>query len=159
MQLLALVLSLVLQHTAMPAGMTHEEHLKQMKDAELNRRGAAAMGFDQHTTVHHFPSTATGGAIEVEVTDPADETSLRAVRAHLQEIALAFANGDFDKPFQTHAEVPPGVPDMQRLKGSITYKYEETARGGAVRITTLDETALRAVHKFLEYQGREHHAK
>jgi len=159
MQLLALVVSLVLQHTGMPAGMSHEDHLKQMKDAELNRRGAAAMGFDQHTTVHHFPITGTGGSIEVEVKDPADQTSLGAVRAHLQEIAGAFANGDFDKPFQTHAEVPPGVPEMQGLKRAITYKYEETARGGAVRITTSDKAALQAVHKFLEYQAREHHAK
>lgn len=159
MQLLALVLSLVLQHTGMPAGMSHEDHLKQMKEAELNRRGAAAMGFDQHATVHHFPSTATGGSIEVEVKDPADTASLRAIRAHLQEIAGAFASGDFDKPFQTHAEVPPGVPEMQRLKASITYKYEETARGGAVRITTADKAALDAVHRFLDYQGREHHAK
>ena len=33
---------------AMPAGMSHEEHMKQMaKNAEMNRRGNLAMGFDQ----------------------------------------------------------------------------------------------------------------
>ena len=71
--------------------------------------------------------------------------------------ACSFAKGDFAKPFQTHAEVPPGVPAMQRLKAAIRYKYEETADGGAVRITTPDPDALKAVHEFLAYQGREHH--
>ena len=47
---------------------------------------------------------------------------------------------------------------MQRLKGVIHYKYEDTPRGGAVRITTSDQEALEAVHAFLTYQAREHHA-
>lgn len=158
-ELLGIMLALALQHPTMPAGMSHEEHLKQMqKDAELNRRGALAMGFDQDKATHHFRSTASGGSIEVEVNDAADDTSRTAIRAHLKEIADAFAKGDFDKPFQTHAEVPPGVPEMQRLKDAIRYTYEETPRGGAVRITTADAEALKAVHAFLEYQAREHHS-
>ena len=56
------------QHPTMPAGMSHEEHLKQMEqDAALKKRGAAAMGFDQDAAVHHFRVTPTGGSIEVEV--------------------------------------------------------------------------------------------
>lgn len=36
------------QHPTMPAGMSHEEHLRQMqKDEELKHRGGLAMGFDQ----------------------------------------------------------------------------------------------------------------
>ena len=43
----------------MPPGMTHEQHLKQMqKDAELEHRGADAMGFDQTVTTHHFLLTS-----------------------------------------------------------------------------------------------------
>lgn len=157
--LLTFLLTLALQHpTTMPAGMSHEEHLKQMqKEEEMKRRGATAMGFDQDQTQHHFPVTATGGSIEVEVKDAADSASRAAIRSHLKEIAAAFAAGDFDKPFQTHAAVPPGVPEMQRLKAEIRYKYKETPRGGAVRITTANAEALNAVHAFLEYQAREHH--
>jgi hypothetical protein len=155
--LLAVFLTLAWQHPAMPAGMSHQEHLAQMeKDAALKERGALAMGFDQDRTEHHFRTSATGGSIEVEVKDSADATSRDAVRSHLKEIAEAFAKGDFAKPFQTHAEVPPGVPAMVRLKGGIRYKYEETARGGMVRITTSDPDALNAVHEFLAYQTREH---
>jgi len=160
MQPLALVLSLLLQHHTMPSGMTHQEHHAQMqKEADLKRHGAMAMGFDQDKTAHKFSSTATGGSIEVTVKDPADETSRAAIRAHLKHIADAFANGDFEKPFQTHGEVPPGVAAMQRLKAAITYKYEELPQGAAVRIATTDAKALGAVHEFLAYQGREHHPK
>src|SRR5438045_8243676 len=140
--LVVAVLAFALQHPAMPAGMTHEEHLKQMaKDAELKKRGTIAMGFDQDKTAHRFRTSATGGTIEVEVKDPADSASRDQVRSHLKEIAAAFANGDFTKPFQTHAEVPPGVPVMEHLTAAIRYKYEETSRGGRVRITTSDPEA------------------
>ena len=118
-----------------------------------------AMGFDQDTTIHHFPITANGGSVEVEAIDAADETSRSAVRMHLKHIAEAFAKGDFSKPLLTHGETPDGVADLQRLKSSILYKYEDTPKGGAVRITTSDPAALKAVHAFLEYQQREHHAK
>src|SRR5437879_3509914 len=113
-ELLTAVLVVALQHPTMPAGMSHEEHLKQMeKDAALKKRGTLAMGFDQDKVAHHFRTSATGGSIEVDVKDPADATSLDQVRSHLKEIAAAFAKGDFAKPFQTHAEVPPGVPAME----------------------------------------------
>lgn len=155
--LLTLLLTLALQHQSMPPGMTHEQHLKQMqKDAELKKRGALAMGFDQDKTAHRFPVSPTGGSIEVDAIDPDDRASRDQIRTHLKEIAKSFARGDFAKPFQTHAEVPPGVPEMQRLKEKIRYAFVETPRGGAVRITTTDAAALAAVHAFLAYQSREH---
>ena len=155
--LLTLMLTLAIQHQSMPAGMTHEQHLKQMqKEAELKKRGALAMGFDQDKTTHRFPVSPKGGSIEVDAIDPDDRASRDQIRTHLKEIAKAFAAGDFEKPFQTHAEVPPGVPEMQRLKETIRYEFVETPRGGAVRITTTDAEALGAVHAFLAYQSREH---
>jgi hypothetical protein len=158
MNLLAAVLVVALQHPTMPAGMSHEEHMKQMaKDAELKKRGTLAMGFDQDKTAHHFRTSATGGSIEVEVTDPADSGSRDQIRSHLKEIAADFGKGEFAKPFQTHGEVPPGVPAMERLKAAIRYKYEETPRGGAVRISTSNPEALKAIHEFLAYQTSEHH--
>ena len=145
------------QHPAMPPGMTHEEHLAQMqKDAELRKRGAAAMGFDQDKTTHHFRLFDTGGAIEVVANDPADLDVVGQVRAHLKEISSAFAAGDFGKPLATHNEMPPGVPTMQERKDALTFQYEEMVAGGRVRITASDATAKDAVHEFLRYQIREH---
>jgi hypothetical protein len=117
------------------------------------------MGFDQDKTVHHFCTSASGGSIEVEVKDAADTVSLAQVRAHLEEIAAAFTHGDFARPMQTHAEVPPGVPVMERLKSEIVYRYAPMAKGGAVTIQTRNKEALAAIHEFLQYQTREHHTR
>src|SRR5471032_657812 len=88
------------QHPAMPPGMTHEEHLAQIKkDADMKQRGAEAMGFDQDTTTHHFRLTQTGGVIEVSA-NAADDTAGRdEIRSHLAEIAAEFETGNFEKPF------------------------------------------------------------
>jgi ubiquinone/menaquinone biosynthesis C-methylase UbiE len=145
------------QHSGMPAGMTHEQHMEQMKkDAEMKQHGNAAMGFDQDKTTHHFTMNPEGGAIAVSSNDPADQASLGQIRSHLQEIAVAFKQGDFGKPRATHSELPPGVPVMQRLKDAITYTYYETVGGGIVRIYTAQPEALAAIHEFISYQVREH---
>jgi hypothetical protein len=145
------------QHASMPPGMTHDEHLAQLKrDAELKTRGAAAMGFDQDGTEHHFLLFDDGGAIEVRALHGNDTATQGAVRSHLQTIARDFANGVFDKPFATHGETPAGVPDLEQLKQSVHYSYEETVGGGRVRIRTADPQALAAIHAFLRYQIVEH---
>lgn len=137
--------------------MTHEQHMEQMKrDAEMKQHGNVAMGFDQDKTTHHFTMSAEGGAIAVDTNDPSDQASLRQIRSHLQEIAVAFKQGDFGKPLATHSEFPPGVPVMQRLKETISYTYAETPRGGMVRIATTNTEALAAIHQFLTYQVTEH---
>ena len=145
------------QHPEMPPGMTHEQHLAQMKrEAEMKARGAAAMGFDQDAVAHHFVLTKDGGIIQVDVLDPNDQASLRAIRSHLQQIAAAFQEGNFDAPLTTHAEVPDGVPVMRRLASTISYFFGDTPKGGRVHIVTANEEALAAVHGFLRYQIREH---
>jgi hypothetical protein len=55
-----------------------------------------------------------------------------------------------------HAEEPPGVPVMKKLKSNITYRYESIDRGGRVLIQTKDSDALEAIHEYLQYQIREH---
>jgi hypothetical protein len=146
------------QHPAMPQGMTHEQHLAQIqKEEEINKRGATAMGFDQDAVTHHFLLKPTGGAIEVHVRDPLDTKNLDAIRTHLRDIATQFAAGNFEAPFATHGEVPPGVSAMTRLKSTITYSYDQTASGGRVEIVTQNAAALAAIHDFLRYQIVEHH--
>src|SRR3990172_11232478 len=48
------------QHSAMPAGMTHEQHMAQMKkDAEMKQHGNVATGFDQADHFgRHFDNAA-----------------------------------------------------------------------------------------------------
>src|SRR5206468_6151432 len=79
------------QHPAIPAGMTHEEHLAELqKESEMKTRGDIAMGFDQDRVAHHFRLTREGGAIQVTVGDSSDLTNRDAIRTHLRHIAAAF---------------------------------------------------------------------
>lgn len=123
---------------------------------EVNRRGDMAMGFSHEKATHHFRLTSSGGSIEVQANDAKDAGSRDQIRAHLQHIAKMFKSGDFSSPMETHGRVPPGVPAMQDLKGDITYKYEETARGGKVLIRTANPEALKAIHEFLRFQIQDH---
>ena len=139
--LLATTTTMIAQHAGMPAGMSHDEHLKQMeKDA----------------ADHHFILEKGGGSIQVTMKPAADPVVLSEVRGHLKTIAEEFARGDFGKPFQTHDEVPTGVNEMKKAGGAISYRYEDVTNGGAVRISTTDAKALKAVHDFLRYQIAEH---
>ena len=152
-----LVVALIAQHPQMPSGMTHDEHLAQMKkDEDLKRRGEVAMGFDQEKTTHHFLLTTDGGVIDVGVNEASDAANRDAIRAHLKEIASEFARGDFARPLATHGEVPPGVKAMQQRLKVIAFRYEDTSRGGRVVLWTADRKAKAAVRAFLRYQIREH---
>lgn len=146
----------VAQHQ-MPPGMTHEQHMAQMKkQAEMKNRGDAAMGFDQDKTTHHFWLTPEGGLIQVETNDAADTTSRDLIRSHLKTISTEFAKGDFNAPLMTHNETPPGVATMQRMKSAITYVFEERPRGAVVRISSANDEVVKALHEFLRYQIKEH---
>lgn len=129
----------------------HEAHL-----AGVNARGEAAMGFSQTETVHHFRLTRDGGFIEVEAKDPADAANRDRIRQHLAHIARMFAEGNFDTPMLVHARTVPGTPAMSRLKTEIVYAFEETERGGRVRLNAKSAEALAAVHEFLRFQIEDH---
>jgi hypothetical protein len=123
---------------------------------QVNQHGDMAMGFSHLKTTHHFRLSRSGGSIEVLAKDPNDAASRDQVRMHLQHVSQLFKSGDFSAPMETHGRVPPGVPTMQRLKADITYRYEETARGGKVLISTANPKAVKAIHEFLRFQIQDH---
>ena len=144
------------QHV-MPAGMSHEEHLKQLqKDEALKQRGAAAMGFDQDASVHHFLLQPDGGAIVVVSKDPNDARLIQQIRAHFRDIANDFGRGLFDRPLATHGELPAGAAAMSEAKQHIAYRYVEQPAGASVVIQTTDAATRDAIHAFLRYQIVEH---
>jgi hypothetical protein len=67
-----------------------------------------------------------------------------------------FAAGNFNAPVLIHDQTPPGVSVMQRLKAEIKYRYEETERGGRVRISSQNPQAIAAIYEFLRFQIKEH---
>ena len=56
----------------------------------------------------------------------------------------------------THGKIPPGVPEMQRMKSDLSYRYVETDSGGKVLISAANPETLKAVHEFLRFQIEEH---
>jgi hypothetical protein len=123
----------------------------------MDQRGAAAMGFDQARTAHHFYLYEDGGAIDVAVKDRTDIVDRDAIRSHLPHIAMLFGQGDFAAPMLVHdSKNVPGTAAMARLKEKISYVYKETAAGGRVDIRTSDAGALKAVHEFLKFQIADH---
>ena len=124
--------------------------------SQMHHRGAQVMGFDQDKTAHHFYLYEDGGAIDVSVKDAADKANLDAIRAHLPHIVTMFKDGNFEAPMLVHGKEVPGTPEMKKVKDTITWKYEESARGGRVTISTTNAEALKAVHAFLRYQITDH---
>ena len=55
-----------------------------------------------------------------------------------------------------HDQTPPGVAVLQRLKASVSYRYEDIDRGGRVQIITKNQEARAAVHEFLKLQIADH---
>ncbi len=139
------------QATAPTRAPGHSAHLD-----DVNARGERAMGFSQTATTHHFLLARDGGSIEVEVNEPEDAANREKIRQHLKHIAGMFSSGNFRIPMLVHDQVPPGVTTMEQRQGKLQFVYEETARGGRVRISTTDSVALAAVHEFLRFQITDH---
>lgn len=123
---------------------------------QMNTRGEHAMGFSQTATTHHFLLFGSGGAIQVEANSANGKASIDEIRMHLSHVAKMFADGDFDIPMFVHDTVLPGVPEMKQLQSHIHYAFEETPNGGRVVISSADEKALAAIHRFLQFQIEEH---
>jgi hypothetical protein len=135
----------------------HDAHVKAASPSmTMEERGEKGMGFSQTATTHHFFLKPDGGVIQVEANDAADTTNRDNIRMHLAHIAQAFADGDFDIPMFVHDTVPPGVPEMKRLRSTIKYSFVETPNGARVVISTTDPDSLAAIHKFLHFQIEEH---
>ena len=122
----------------------------------VNHRGDEVMGFDHAKTTHHFRLLPDGGTIEVEANDADDAASRDQIRQHLGHMAGLFGDGNFKAPMLIHGREPDGVPTMQRLRAEINYQYEETGKGGRVRISTADPEAVKAIHDFLRFQINDH---
>ena len=138
----------------LPSNQARENHDSHLM--KVNEQGDKAMGFSHEKTTHHFRLYSDGGAIEVAANDAGDAESRDQIRKHLSHIAQMFAEGNFNAPMLTHGKTPPGVSKMQQTKNEISYKFEETERGGRVRISTKNSEALAGIYEFLRFQISDH---
>ena len=126
--------------------------------AAMQERGEHVMGVDQYTSAHVFEDLSDGGRVVLDRDDPADTVGIKAIRAHMRDIATAFRAGDFTKPFAVHAQTVPGTAIMTARRDAISYEVLDRPRGGEVRIRSADPAVVAAIHEFLEFQRQQHHA-
>ncbi len=124
----------------------------------MQARGAHVMGVDQYTSAHVFEDLPDGGRVVLERDDLSDSAAIATIRVHMREIAVSFRAGDFTKPFQVHAQTVPGTAVMRDRRAAISYAPIDRPRGGEVRITSADTSAVAAIHQFLAFQREQHHA-
>lgn len=125
--------------------------------AALQVRGQRAMGVDQYTSTHLFDALPDGGRIELQRGED-DPAGVAEIRRHLQQIARAFAAGDFSTPAFVHGQPVPGTAVLAAKRDLITYTYRELPHGGEVRITTGDPEAIEAIREFMAFQRQDHRA-
>ena len=125
--------------------------------AAMQQRGAEVMGVDQATSVHVFEALPNGGVIELQRAAD-DSAGARVIRAHLRGIAQAFSAGDFSGPTLIHLTSVPGARVMAERRNSIRYDYRPLPRGGALRISSADLAARKAIWEFIAFQRNEHMA-
>ncbi len=147
----------MMHDSAMMASMGDDSAGPDSAFAAMQQRGKVAMGVDQYTSTHQFDTRSDGGRIELQ-RDVDDSAGVAQIRLHLRGIAKAFSEGDFSAPAFVHLQEVPGAKVMAARRALITYTYRDLPRGGEVRMVTKDPEALAAIHDFLAFQGREHHA-
>jgi hypothetical protein len=125
--------------------------------AAMQQRGKKAMGVDQYTSTHKFDATPTGGRIELQ-RDTADAAGVAQIRAHMRDVAKAFAAGDFSTPGFVHMQNVPGTKVMREKASAIRYEPHDLPRGAELLIRTKDSAAIAAIHEFMAFQRGEHHA-
>ncbi len=125
--------------------------------AALQSRGQVAMGVDQYTSAHQFDDLPSGGRIELQ-RDSTDSSGVRTIREHLQQVAEAFAGGDFSVPGFVHADSVPGTSVMSVNRRLIHYEFQPLPGGGEVLVTSNDSATVSAIHAFMAFQRQDHHA-
>lgn len=123
--------------------------------ALVQARGQRAMGVDQYTSRHRFEPLPDGGRITL-TRDSADTAGGARIRAHMQEIAASFQQGNFDLPGFVHDREVPGTAAMRVHRVNITYTADSAPGGGQLRIRSRDSVAVAAIHEFLAFQRRDH---
>ncbi len=124
--------------------------------ARITPRAFGIMGFDQQTATHRVVLTRSGGVMRVTANDAGDAETAADISRHLRILASEFRRGDFNGPEAVHGQTPPGVDNMRRLRDKIIYTAHPIAGGAELIISSQDQRAIDAIHRFLQFQMQEH---
>ncbi len=141
------------------AGFAAAAPERSARQAEVATRGAQVMPFDLQSTTHLFSKAADGGIQQVVAKVPGDESQIRLVREHLQQITDQFRKGDFSSPERIHGLAMPGLAELREARqGEVRITYQDIPSGGQVRYSTSDKVLVAALHAWFDAQLSDHGA-
>lgn len=126
------------------------------RQAVVEARGAHVMPFDQAATTHGFAKTADGGIETVTANDASDTSQVALIRMHLQHEAQLFTSGDFSDPAAIHGMNMPGLAELERGAGHISFTYAEAPGGATITYQTADAGLVAALHTWFDAQITDH---
>ena len=101
-----------------------------------------------------FETMPNGGVIELQRA-PDDSAGMRTVRIRLRVLSQMLSQGDLTSPAYMRLTSAPGAQVMIERRAAIRYDYRELPRGAALRITTTDAVARRAIWEFIAFERNE----
>jgi hypothetical protein len=120
-------------------------------------RGAEVMPFKLEATTHVFTKTRSGGLQQVIAKDPTDTEQIRLIRAHLEDTAGRFRQGDYSGPTQTHGAQMPGLAKLKAAKsGDIRIIYSSLDTGGQIEYFSRRRDVISAIHQWFDAQLSDH---
>jgi hypothetical protein len=127
--------------------------------ADVARRGADVMPFSLAATTHVFTTTAEGGVQRVVVKDASDAGQVALVRAHLHDMQVRFAAGDFAGPAHVHGAVMPGLAELRSAQpGRLKVDFREVDGGAELTFRSADAALVEALHRWFDAQLADHGA-
>ncbi len=122
--------------------------------AVIQQRAAEVIGVSDAPAAQVFEALPNGGTIEIQLSAE-DSASAGVVRNRLRAIVQAFSSGDFDSPVNARLLSAPGARIMSDRRRAIRYDFRVLPRGAALRISTSDPTARKAIWDFIAFQRNE----
>ncbi|HEY5801783.1 MAG TPA: aspartate carbamoyltransferase [Burkholderiaceae bacterium] len=127
------------------------------RQQEVAQRGGQVMPFALDATTHVFTKTAAGGVQQVLVKQAGDTRQRALIRAHLAEIAVRFAAGDYSAPERIHGAAMPGLAQLKAAPpGALRIAYSELDAGAQIAYTTADPALAGALHRWFDAQLSDH---
>jgi hypothetical protein len=121
-------------------------------DPELLTRVSRVSGFDSERVNRHFYVLKNGGAVEVTVKDPSDESTIKAIQAHLKKESDLWTKGNFDTVTAAYGRAPEGALQLKKLRDNVTFAVVQEENGAVIRMLTVNPQAKSAIHDYLKFQ-------
>jgi hypothetical protein len=146
------IIRTVLAMAVLAITLSGQELPRPYVDPTLLDRVTKVSGFDSERVVRHFYLLKNGGAVEVVVKDPHDETTIKAVQAYLKKESDLWAKGNFDNVNAIYGKLPEGTPQLKKMRDSVTFAAVPEENGGVLRLLTVSPQAKSAIHDYLRFQ-------